>query len=430
MASFEDSLLWELPEFQKLVDLPRVRAFVWGRRCVGGPRGSTAKWVTTAEWLGLAERAAGCPEGSCEAMAEAYARAPPRRYPRLLTWFTPRGRYDPMAPETRAQQRERENEEAIGGMRNPHLSLDKVPGWRAVGPRLTQALDAALDELSEQRGGLSFILDALGKDECEGLPEETVSRARQLIADAFEHATGGAARPEPAAPADRSRGLQPALFGKLLAAAADPDTSLTDWAHGQTPLGVAQRIPVHGIFPTTPTVDEGASDDVSPDDFMANGFSNYPSFVEHQAGAERVFLSELEKGYLEWAPSKEGFEASLGKLILSKVAVIRTVKAGREKFRLIHDLRRSGVNERARIPERCVLPRLRDAVETMLKAARAQPDPARLRVVVIDFTDAFKQLIVHPSERRFLAGKAPSQGTDGFFVYLVLLFGHIAGPLV
>ena len=38
---------------------------------------------------------------------------------------------------------------------------------------------------------------------------------------------------------------------------------------------------------------------------------------------------------------------------------------------------------------------------------------------VLDFKDAFKQLVVHDSERCFLCG----DGLNGYFVYNVVLFG-------
>ena len=51
-------------------------------------------------------------------------------------------------------------------------------------------------------------------------------------------------------------------------------------------------------------------------------------------------------------------------------------------------------------------------------------------MLIVDFTDAFKHLVINPAERRFLAGQCKLDGEGGFFVYLVLLFGAIPGPLL
>ena len=51
-------------------------------------------------------------------------------------------------------------------------------------------------------------------------------------------------------------------------------------------------------------------------------------------------------------------------------------------------------------------------------------------MLIVDFTDAFKHLVINLAERSFLAGQCKLDGEDGFFVYLVLLFGAIAGPLL
>ena len=50
--------------------------------------------------------------------------------------------------------------------------------------------------------------------------------------------------------------------------------------------------------------------------------------------------------------------------------------------------------------------------------------------MVIDFPDAFKHLRICPNEKRFLAGTATLDNMQGYFVYDVLLFGAVAGPLL
>ena len=88
------------------------------------------------------------------------------------------------------------------------------------------------------------------------------------------------------------------------------------------------------------------------------------------------------------------------------------------KVRLVHDLRRSGVNAKVRLCDRLVLPRVGDVLEDLLDLLAAHPG-ADIELTVADFKDAFKQLKVGPAERRFLCGK----GRRGWFCYKTVLFG-------
>ena len=102
------------------------------------------------------------------------------------------------------------------------------------------------------------------------------------------------------------------------------------------------------------------------------------------------------------------------------------MKDGQEKLRLIHDLRRSGVNKMVVMNERVVLPRVSDFVEDALKVqAKASGPGETLEALVLDFSDAFKHLRIDKSERKYLAGRA----FDGCFISAVLLFGVRPGPL-
>ena len=56
----------------------------------------------------------------------------------------------------------------------------------------------------------------------------------------------------------------------------------------------------------------------------------------------------------------------------SKIGVVVKVKAGAVKVRLVHDLRRSGVNAKVQMKERIVLPRLTDVAADTLQFL-AQP---------------------------------------------------------
>ena len=97
---------------------------------------------------------------------------------------------------------------------------------------------------------------------------------------------------------------------------------------------------------------------------------------------------ERKAGWLEWAPALEQLERKHGKVYRSRIGVIAKVKNGKRKIRLVHDLRRSGVNALIKVQERVVLPRVSDvAVDALDLTARTGGDA--VDYMTADFKDAF-----------------------------------------
>ena len=99
-----------------------------------------------------AARTAEYPEGLCEAVARAAMQAPLFARKRTFTILTEHSLTDPLEAETKKAMRERENEEAIGGLRNPHKAAAKVAGWAVTDPLLDAALDEALGRARDLLG--------------------------------------------------------------------------------------------------------------------------------------------------------------------------------------------------------------------------------------------------------------------------------------
>ena len=135
---------------------------------------------------------------------------------------------------------------------------------------------------------------------------------------------------------------------------------------------------------------------------------------------------EVQAGFVDMYPSKAALIRKVGPCILSKVGILVKTMNGNAKVRLIHDLSRSGVNHRIRLPERVVLPRLTDVVRNIVRFLRKRSAAYGVERAVLDFSDAFKQLQVDLTEQGFLTGTC----TQGFFAYLRVLFGVVSGPLV
>ena len=114
---------------------------------------------------------------------------------------------------------------------------------------------------------------------------------------------------------------------------------------------------------------------------------------------------------------------------------------GTVKHRIIVDALPSRANQRARCPERIVLPRPQD-VYTMaadLKALepqllewyRAGERPTAewgSELVAADLTDAFTHFPVHPSEHEQCL--SPAGDGENFYVFVAMFFGHKCAPLV
>ena len=218
-------------------------------------------------------------------------------------------------------------------------------------------------------------------------------------------------------------GLFPGIVEALTVASCDPDVHIHEWLRGKAPVGITAPIQPGGIFPVISPQSVGKEKDRARYlHAKVWGNANYASYDEHKVQADELFHKEVQKGYVQWAASRDELEREVGTLHLAKIGVI--VKGA--KMRLIHDLRRNGTNARVTFQERLVLPRLKDLVAGIMDLFQAKHQGEGMDLLTLDFRDAFKQLHVVPTERPFLAGAA----MDGFFSYRTILFGVGSGPLV
>ena len=305
---------------------------------------------------------------------------------------------------------------AIGGLRNPVTPVGRIPGWKATGKRISSTLVGLLDAHPDE---IEHALSSVGAKESEKLGFSTrfVSQAQAALAKAFNVSL-------PADPLE----AKAALLLAIVRDAGDPEIHVPAWARGQTPLGIVRRIPTCGVFPDAG--EAGHALDEFADLVTMQEMPNYDSFYEHAGLVEAALEKDFAKGFCLWSESREELEQLVGPLILSRVAAIVKESAGPLKTRLIHVLSRSRVNRLAELPERVVLPRLMGAATSLLAVISPGSTVQDVEAAVCDFEDAFKQMFVNLDEQRFLAGKAIRNGRSGYFVYLSVLFGHIAGPLL
>ena len=126
------------------------------------------------------------------------------------------------APLSQRFARENENEEAVGGLRNAARAVDRVPGWKSVGVRLSKIIE---EVVIQHEDVLNKVFNGLGqKDQVEAVPEQCCELLREKLFLMFA-ASESAVQPGPG-------GLFPGVFQLLTDEACDPDVHIHEWLRG------------------------------------------------------------------------------------------------------------------------------------------------------------------------------------------------------
>ena len=172
------SFMWDFPPVAALKKLPAVHFVEGDQCCLGGMYRKPTGWLTNAEFMSiLARRCPGSPEhpkhptlegrvigpdgvecwltelaseypqGLCECLAATYepvASQPlePADAPRMIG----RTIVDPLLPQTKRQRRDTANAEALGGLRNPHIAVERLSGWAVLGRELEAAIEKFIQD--------------------------------------------------------------------------------------------------------------------------------------------------------------------------------------------------------------------------------------------------------------------------------------------
>ena len=195
---------------------------------------------------------------------------------------------------------------------------------------------------------------------------------------------------------------------------------------------MAHRIEVmigdDGVFPS--------SVDPEPELGLHEGWAedyhgNYTS-VDDDPAAKAEVNRLLESGYVKCFESRGAGEAWVGgKVCLSKLGLITKVHpiTGKVKCRLILDCKQSHVNQRAWKGGRLLLPRVTDVLDDTLGLLRqAEGTDSGVEWLVLDYSDWFFQIPLHPKERRHVAFAYKAKGK--FAVYTVQAQGSLNAPVV
>ena len=315
-------------------------------------------------------------------------------------------------PNTKKATRDRENNEAIGGMRNPARSVAKIAGLRSAGLRVRSLIENFCVDHPDL---LRDIVQSAG-DKVNLVDETRVDQLAEHIAKGLgaEHHRRG-----------RRSLWRPGIVKAFVDLAGDPDTTLAEWLEEGAPTGVARVIPAQGIFPITEATG-AAHGELWRHWAHLEPRANYASVDENrdmvQAEIDRLAANGFVTKYPSWAAVIKKF----GNVVVSKMAaIVKTKEDGSTKLRLIIDMRRSHVNEHVKIQERIVLPRVIDMLQDTLALQGRTVTDDELDMIVLDWADAFHSMGVHPEEFAHQIVK----GFGGEYVgYETVLFGGAGSP--
>ena len=342
-----------------------------------------------------------------------------------------------MHQPSKKARREAENEAYIGGMRNPGMSVAKLPRLRAAGKDVARLWDRFIVEhphalqVAKDYGAADCALDQDVLKEWKAKLAELLKAKDFLdvkMRDAWEFVSP----------------LDAKLWDAWIKFSGDPEPSLVSWIRGGAPLGMEVDVEESGIFPLT---------DLEKDEIEASeeintqlNLDNYKSFVEAPDQAKIEIDRLVDLGFCMRLSSQEVQDHFETGTISRLALIVKCKEDGSLKRRVIIDLLRSGGNRRCRVPERIVLPRAVDVVssarflwdhrkELMEQAAAEKWDmeghnieDLPMEIWTADLADAYCHFPV--DRREFCHCLTPGVEPGEHLLFRAMLFGFRAAPLI
>ena len=194
-------------------------------------------------------------------------------------------------------------------------------------------------------------------------------------------------------------------------ATKEPDPAPVQWLMHGAPAGILKPIVDDVVFPNyDPALDTA---EVLADDLhTADNFCNYAG-VEDDPDVRAEVKRLIEKEYVrEFSSLYEAEKAVGGKIVLSKIGVIKKWRNGKWKMRMVINTKASGVSRATRKYQRALLPRSLDVVVDTLQLQHLNlledfelyyDSSEGIEYLIADFRDAFFLMANDPDERRFFA---------------------------
>ena len=296
-----------------------------------------------------------------------------------------------------SRDKDQEDRCSMGGLRNPMKDLGKLHVMKERG----QYLRSILRDMWEAFPHLKT--DLIAAVEANSVPDLNLDEVCKWWATRLGIVDCG-----PVCNSSCKTDLRNGVIKAIAQHCLDPDRAIVEWLVEGTPAGIEVPLQETPLLPLSKADDEDETAVELAMDY--DGFKNYIS-VEGDPAADSVIQEFISTKYARafdcYEDVKEylhGHEPALSRLaMITKHFHDETGTLVRTKRRLILDCLRSGVNALAKQPNRIVLPRLCDAVNSILEAMRAAKSETAL--FVIDIADAFWQLPLAMQERRFFCFK-------------------------
>ena len=294
----------------------------------------------------------------------------------------------------------------IGGLRHLAPTIRRLPVLAHMGGVVYSAIDDWLR--AESDGGktiISDVLSVIGSTTFSKIKDE-ISRAarRTLFAALKPHAPDAfksLVHPTQTCPVNTQ------LLHLWVCASKDPDNLPVQWLRHGAPAGILHSIESRGVFPEyDPAVDVRT---VDPEELRTDpDHANYEGVEEDQEVADEIERFDKE-GWTRTFDTLEAAKAYVkGDPILSRLGVIKKMRNGKWKSRLVVDSKRSEVSGATRKFERTLLPRALDVTHDTLDLMASSKhtigpgaDEAAVEYMIADFKDAFFIMPNHPEERKY-----------------------------
>ena len=343
-------------------------------------------------------------------------------------WIEGEGKYGSLkAQKSKAEMRD--PAEFVGGMRNPYETVVAMSNLLSLGIRVRAAWEA----FCRQNKGAMTVAEQYGTKECwmdNKLLQNWKGHLKKVLGANAPPAVKMTPRWGYVSP------LDPEIFEAWVTRGNDPEVHVSDWIRRGAPLGIESPIPTAGIFPPAEANNMDYPGQQELEDAagqLSKGhLTNYSSVQENMEEA-KVELDRYRKAGFMVDVKKEVVTKEMKHGTISKLGLIIKHKPEGIKRRIILDLRRSGGNKKATLPEKLVLPRPRDFLNSIrsvyaMQRAHGRDEGYARELAVIDVSDAFMSLAV--DERELPHTLAPNIESEDFYMFVALLFGYKTAPLL
>ena len=343
-----------------------------------------------------------------------------------LRWRPGEGKYG-LLKEDKKKEQDLGQQVFIGGLKNPTEVVEGLPTLQNLGRQILGAWDRHCNKYPMA----VKVGESYGTPDCS-LEGRMIERWKEELRKLTGARGGGTLRLK--GKWSFTSPLEGNLFEAWGRRGGDPETEVHRWIRDGVPLGINCPIRTCGIFPPSTKPEEKSTlGDIQAAEGLREDIGNYTS-VQEQAEDAEIEVGRLCKlGYAVKVRKKEVEEAGFKGTTISRLGlIVKDKEDGSKKRRIIIDLKRSGGNKKAELPERIILPRPMDAVAMLRKMHAlhadqgAQQDQA-MELVMIDISDAYMHLAVKEEEKGHCL--APALDDDHWLLFVALLFGFKTAPL-